>query len=141
MATPREIVLACPACDGPGIYAMRDRFRSRVWSTSNRFVQRQRYPVRVLYVACLEPGEAPRAWRALLSSLRAQGLEPTECQFEAGAAHDVARSMTRAVWHRSGLDQAQVVDVGYQRGHAMVSESASVNGLRDKLMAKSVHFH
>ena len=114
MATPREIVLACPACDGPGIYAMRDRFRLRIGSTSNlsRFVRRQRYPVRVLYVACLEPGEATRAWRALLSSLRPQGLEPRECQLEAGAAHDVARAMTRAVRHRRGSPREPVVRQG-----------------------------
>ena len=88
MATPREFELACPACDGPGIYAVEDGLRLRVGLTSNlsRFVRRQRTPVLILYVARLEPGEAPRAWKSLLSSLRAQGLAPRECQFEAGAA-------------------------------------------------------
>ena len=64
--------------------------------TSNlfRFVRRQR-AARVLYVARLEPGETTRAWRSLLSSL--QGLTPKECQYEVGAARDVARGMLGAV--------------------------------------------
>ena len=59
MATPREFELACPACDGPGIYAVEDGLRLRVGLTSNlsRFVQRQRSPVRPLYVARLAPGK------------------------------------------------------------------------------------
>ncbi len=110
MATPREFELACPACDGPGIYAVEDGLRLRVGLTSDlsRFVQRQRTPVRILYVARLEPGKAPRAWKALLSSLRAQGLTPRECQFEASAAHDVARSMARAARHRSVLAASDI---------------------------------
>ena len=98
MATAREFALACPACDGPGIYAMEDGLRLRVGLTSNLslFVRRQRTPVRLLYIVRLEPGKALRAWRALLSYLRAQGLVPRECQFEAGAAHDVSQSMPRA---------------------------------------------
>ena len=98
MATAHEFELACPACDGPGIYAIEDGFRLRVGLTSSlsRFVRRQRTPVRLLYIVRLEPGKAPRAWRALLSYLRAQGLVPRECQFEAGAAHDVSQSMARA---------------------------------------------
>ena len=105
MATAREFALACPACDGPGIYAIEDGFRLRVGLTSNlsRFVRRQRTPVRILYVARLEPGKAPRAWRALLSLLRAQGFAPRECQFEAGAAHDLVQSMARAARHGSIL--------------------------------------
>ena len=95
MATPREFELACPACDGPGIYAVEDGLRLRVGLTSNlsRFVRRQRTPVLILYVARLEPGKAPRAWRALLSSLRAQGLMPRECQFEV-----VLRTMWPGAW-------------------------------------------
>ena len=70
MATAHEFELACPACDGPGIYAIEDGLRLRVGLTSNlsRFVRRQRTPVRLLYVVRLEPGKAPRAWRALLSN-------------------------------------------------------------------------
>ena len=105
MATAREFALACPACDGPGIYAIEDGFRLRVGLTSNlsRFVRRQRTPVHLLYIVRLEPGKALRAWRALLSYLRAQGLVPRECQFEAGAAHDVAQSMARAAGRGSIL--------------------------------------
>jgi hypothetical protein len=97
MATAHEFELACPAC-GPGIYAVEDGFRLRVGLTSNlsRFVRRQRTRVRLLHIARMEPGEAPGAWRTLLSHLRAQGLAPKECQFEAGAAHVVAQSMARA---------------------------------------------
>ena len=110
MATAREFELACPACDGPGIYAVEDGLRLRVGLTSNlsRFVRRQRTPVRLLYIVRLEPGKAPRAWRALLSSLRAQGLAPRECQFEAGAAHDVAQSMARAARHGSILAASDI---------------------------------
>ena len=110
MATPREFELACPACDGPGIYAVEDGLRLRVGLTSNlsRFVRRQRAPVLIQYVARLEPGKASRAWRSLLSSLRAQGLMPRECQFEASAAHDVARSMARAARHRSVLAASDI---------------------------------
>ena len=110
MATARELELACPACDGPGIYAMEDGLRLRVGLTSNlsRFVRRQRTPVRILYIVRLEAGKAPRAWRALLSHLRAQGLVPRECQFEAGAAHDVARSMARAARRGSILAASDI---------------------------------
>ena len=110
MATAHEFEVACPARDGPGIYAMEDGFRLRVGLTSNlsRFVRRQRTPVRLLYIVRLEPGKALRAWRALLSYLRAQGLVPKECQFEAGAAHDVARSMARATRHRSVLAASDI---------------------------------
>ena len=110
MATPREFELACPACDRPGIYAIEDGSRLRIGLTSNlsRFVQRQRTPVRLLYVVRLEPGKTPRAWKALLSSLRAQGLAPRECQFEASAAHDVARSMAQAARHRSVLAASDI---------------------------------
>ena len=96
MATPEEFELACPDCDGPGLYAIQDGHRLRTGVTSNlsRFVRRQRTPG-ILSVARLEPGEATRAWRSLLRSLR--GLTPKECQFEAGAARDVARGMLGAV--------------------------------------------
>ena len=72
MATSHEFELACPACDGPGIYAIEDGFRLRVGLTSNlsRFVRRQRTPVRLLYTVHMEHGDAPSAWRMLLSSLR-----------------------------------------------------------------------
>ena len=93
MATPEEFELACPDCDGPGLYEIQDGHRLRTGVTSNlsRFARRQRTPVRILSVARLEPGEATRAWRSLLRSLR--GLTPKECQFEAGAARDVAQGM------------------------------------------------
>ena len=96
MATPEEFELACPDCDGPGLYAIQDGHRLRTGVTSNlsRFARRQRTPVRILSVARLEPGEATRAWRSLLRSLR--GLTPKECQFEAGAARDVAQGMLEA---------------------------------------------
>ncbi len=110
MATAREFELACPACDGPGIYAIEDGFRLRVGLTSNlsRFMRRQRTPVRLLYIVRLEPGKAPRAWRALLSYLRARGFAPRECQFEAGAAHDVVQSMARAARHGSILAASDI---------------------------------
>ena len=96
MATLEEFELACPDCDGPGLYAIQDGHRLRTGVTSNlsRFVRRQRTPVQILSVARLEPGEATRAWRSLLHSLR--GLIPKECQFEAGAARDVAQGMLGA---------------------------------------------
>ena len=96
MATPEEFELACPDCDGPGLYAIQDGHRLRTGVTSNlsRFARRQRIPVRILSVARLEPGEATRAWRSLLRSLR--GLIPKECQFEAGAARDVTHGMLEA---------------------------------------------
>ena len=96
MATPEEFELACPDCDGPGLYAIQDGHRLRTGVTSNlsRFARRQRTPVRILSVARLEPGEATRAWRSLRRSLR--GLTPKECQFEAGAARDVAQGMLEA---------------------------------------------
>ena len=96
MAAPEEFELACPDCDGPGLYAIQDghRLRTGVASTISRFVRRQRTPVRILPVARLEPGEATRAWRSLLRSLR--GLTPKECQFEAGAARNVAQGMLGA---------------------------------------------
>ena len=95
MATPEEFELVCPDCDGPGLYAIQDGHRLRTGVTSNlsRFVRRQRTPG-ILSVARLEPGEATRAWRSLLRSLR--GLTPKECQFEAGAAHDVTQGMLEA---------------------------------------------
>ncbi len=109
MATAREFELACPAC-GPGIYAIEDGFRLRVGLTSNlsRFVRRQRTRVRLLHIARMEPGEAPGAWRTLLSHLRAQGLAPKECQFEAGAAHDVAQSMARVARRGSILAASDI---------------------------------
>ena len=96
MATPEEFELACPDCDGPGLYAIQDGHRLRTGVTSNlsRFARRQRTPVRILSAARLEPGEATRAWRSLLRSLR--GLTPKECQFEAGAARDVTQGMLEA---------------------------------------------
>ena len=96
MATPEEFELACPDCDGPGLYAIQDGHRLRTGVTSNlsRFARRQRTPVRILSVARLEPGEATRAWRSLRRSLR--GLIPKECQFEAGAARDVTQGMLEA---------------------------------------------
>ena len=86
MATPEEFELACPDCDGPGLYAIQDGHRLRTGVTSNlsRFARRQRTPVRILSVARLEPGEATR------------GLTPKECQFEAGAARDVTHGMLEA---------------------------------------------
>lgn len=96
MATPEEFELACPDCDGPGLCAIQDGHRLRTGVTSNLslFARRQRTPVRILSVARLEPGEATRAWRSLLRSLR--GLTPKECQFEAGAARDVAHGILEA---------------------------------------------
>ena len=96
MATLEEFALACPDRDGPGQYAIHDGPRLQAGDTSNlsRFARRQRTPVRILSVARLEPGEATRAWRSLLRSLR--GLTPKECQFEAGAARGVARSILGA---------------------------------------------
>ena len=96
MATPGEFQLACPRCDGPGLYMIQDGHRVRTGMTSNlsRFVRRQR-AARVLYVARLEPGETTRAWRSLLNSLR--GLTPKECQYEVGAARAVARGMLGVV--------------------------------------------
>ena len=96
MATLEEFELACPDCDGPGLYAIQDGHRLRAGVTSNlsRFARRQRTPVRILSVARLEPGEATHAWRSLLGSL--QGRTPKECQFEAGAARDVAQGMLGA---------------------------------------------
>ena len=96
MATLEEFELVCPDCDGPGLYAIQDGHRLRTGVTSNlsRFVRRQRTPVRILSVARLEPGEAIHAWRSLLGSL--QGKTPKECQFEAGAARDVAHGMLGA---------------------------------------------
>ena len=126
MATAHEFELACPACDGPGIYAIEDGLRLRVGLTSNlsRFVRRQRTPVRLLYVVRLEPGKAPRAWRALLSNLRAQGLVPRECQFEAGAAHDVARSMARAAWRGSILVASDIRRLARRAGTRRSSPSS-----------------
>ena len=96
MATPEEFELACPDCDGPGLYAIQDGHRLRTGVTSNlsRFARRQRTSVRILSVARLEPGDTTHAWRSLLNSLR--GLIPKECQFEAGTARDVARGMVGA---------------------------------------------
>ena len=96
MATLEEFELVCPDCDGPGLYAIQDGHRLRTGVTSNlsRFARRQRTPVRILSVARLEPGEATRAWRSLLRSLR--GLTPKECQFEAGAARDVTQVLGAA---------------------------------------------
>ena len=95
MATPEEFELACPDCDGPGLYTIQDGHRLRTGVTSNlsRFARRQRTPVWIKSVARLEPGEATHAWRSLLSSLR--GLIPKECQFEDDAARDVAQGITR----------------------------------------------
>ena len=133
MATAHEFELACPACDGPGIYAMEDGFRLRVGLTSNlsRFVRRQRTPVRLLYIVRLEPGKAPRAWRALLSYLRAQGLSylraqglvPRECQFEAGAAHDVSQSMARAARRGSILAASDIRRLARRAGTRRSSPS------------------
>ena len=86
MATLEEFELACPDCDGPGLYAIQDGHRLR-------FARRQRTPG-ILSVARLKPGEATRAWRSLFRSLR--GLIPKECQFEAGAARDVTHGMLEA---------------------------------------------
>ena len=108
MATPEEFELACPDCDGPGLYAIQDGHRLRTGVTSNlsRFVRRQRTPVRILSVARLEPGEAIHAWRSVLGSL--QGLTPKECQFEAGAARDVAQGMLGAARHGSVLTASDI---------------------------------
>jgi hypothetical protein len=74
MATAREFELACPACDEPGIYAVEYGYRLRVGLTSNlsRFMRRHLTLVRLFHIVRLEPLTAPRAWRALLSHLRAQ---------------------------------------------------------------------
>ena len=77
-------------------------------SNRSRFVRRQRTPIRLLRIVRLEPGKAPRAWRALLSYLRAQGLAPRECQFEAGAARDVAQSMAQAARRGSILAASDI---------------------------------
>ena len=107
MATLEEFELVCPDCDGPGLYAIQDGHRLRTGMTSNlsRFARRQRTPVRILSVARLEPGEATRAWRSLRRSLR--GLIPKECQFEDGAARDVAQGI-RAVRRGSVLTAAEI---------------------------------
>ena len=125
MATAHEFELACPACDGPGIYAVEDGLRLRVGLTSNlsRFVRRQRTPVRLLYIVRLELGKPPRACRALLSYLRAQGLAPRECQFEAGAAHDVAQSMARAARRGSILAASDIRRLARRAGTRRSSPS------------------
>ena len=125
MATAREFALACPACDGPGIYAIEDGFRLRVGLTSNlsRFVRRQRAPIHIMYVARLEPGKAPRAWKALLSDLRAQGLVPRECQFEAGVANDVAQNMDRAARHGNILAASDIRRLARRAGTRRSSPS------------------
>ena len=107
MATVQEFEHACPTCTGPGIYAIEDRYRLRVGLTSNllRFVRRQRTPVRILYVVRLEPGRAVVAWRSLLGSLR---IRPKECQFDPGAARDVARSLAEVARHGSMLTAADI---------------------------------
>ena len=110
MATPQEFELACPDCDRPGLYVIQDGHRLRTGVTSNlsRFMRRQRAPARILYVARLEPGEATHAWRSLLSSLRAQGLTPKECQFEAKAARRVAQGIAGAVRRESVLTASEI---------------------------------
>lgn len=110
MATPQEFESACPDCDRPGVYVIQGGHRLRTGVTSNlsRFVRRQRAPARILYVARLEVGEATHAWRSLLSSLRARGLTPKECQFEAGAARDVAQGMLGAVRRESVLTASEI---------------------------------
>ena len=85
MATPREFELACPACDGPGIYAVEDGLRLRVGLTSNlsRFVRRQRTPVLILYVARVastrldsSPDSRPSSQSAL-AALGEDAIPPT----------------------------------------------------------------
>eukprot|EP00959_Pyramimonas_sp_CCMP1952_P467769 9492150-Pyramimonas_sp.AAC.1 len=46
MATLEEFELACPDCDGPGLYAIQDghRLRAGVTSKISRFARRQRTP-------------------------------------------------------------------------------------------------
>ncbi len=126
MATLEEFELVCPDCDGPGLYAIQDGHRLRTGMTSNlsRFVRRQRTPVRILSVARLEPGEATHAWRSLLSSLR--GLTPKECQFEAGAARDVAQGMLGAVRRRSVITASEI----HRRAQRFRSPSESVASTR-----------
>ena len=111
MATAREFEAACPAC-GPGIYAIEDGPRLRVGLTSDlsRFVRRQGGPVRIRYILRLEPGRAPHVWRALLGALQAQGHVPRECQFEGGAARDVAASIARLGHHGSRLTAQDIRD-------------------------------
>ena len=108
MATPEEFQVACPDCDGPGLYVILDGHRLRTGMTSNlhRFVRRQGTPVRILYAARLEPGEATRAWRSLLHSFR--GPTPKECQFEAGAARDVTHGMLEAARRGSVLTASDI---------------------------------
>ena len=84
MATVRDFELACPACDGPGLYVTEEGARLRAGYTSNlvRHMGRHR-PLRILSVAHLEPGRTTRAWRALLRLLRARAFTPREVQFDA----------------------------------------------------------
>ena len=126
MATLEEFELVCPDCDGPGLYAFQDGHRLRTGMTSNlsRFVRRQRTPVRILSVARLEPGEATHAWRSLLSSLR--GLTPKECQFEAGAARDVAQGMLGAARRGSVLTASEI----HRRAQRFRSQGESVASTR-----------
>ena len=94
MATVCEFELACPACDGPGLYVTEEGARLRAGYTSNlvRHMRRHR-PLRILSVAHLEPGRTTRAWRALLHLLRASALTPREAQFDASPV--VARALTQ----------------------------------------------
>ena len=123
MAAPREFETACPTC-GPGIYAMEDGSRLRVGLTSDlsRFVRRQRGPVRIRGVLRLEPGRAPHVWRALLGALQAQGHVPRECQFEGGAARDVAANMAR---HGSRLTAQDIRDRARRVRHSSSDSVAS----------------
>ena len=123
MATPREFETACPTC-GPGIYAMEDGSRLRVGLASDlsRFVRRQRGPVRIRDVLRLEPGRAPHVWRALLGALQAQGHVPRECQFEGGAARDVAANMAR---HGSRLTAQDIRDRARRVRHSSSDSVAS----------------
>ena len=126
MATPREFETACPTC-GPGIYAMEDGSRLRVGLTSDlsRFVRRQRGPVRIRDVLRLEPGRAPHVWRALLGALQAQGHVPRECQFEGGAARDVAANMARVGHHGSRLTAQDIRDRARRVRHSSSDSVAS----------------
>ena len=40
-----------------------------------------------------------------------------------------------------GIGQAQLVNMRYQRGHAVITQAACVYGLRDKIMTKGMHLH
>ena len=95
MATAHEFELACPACDGPGIYAMEDGFRLRVGLTSNlsRFVRRQRTPVRLLYIVRLDLVKRPAPGGRCSATSELKGLSRGSASSRPGL-----RTMSPRAW-------------------------------------------